>query len=157
MSILADWCCSRLHHSDVMVFGEVFVFRFVTVKVTFIVEEIKSLSNCFGGNWQSNCNSKLLHTIRKWSPVLFFFFLFFFLGDICTFDMILMVKYTYKKSACYLLKPDFGPTLTKGCEKWQPEFLLRRFKFVMWLVVLIGSGEKVHFLYELLQFIVRKF
>lgn len=55
-SILADRCCTRLHHSDAMAFGEVFVLRFVTVKVTFIVAEIKRLSNDFGGNWQSNCS-----------------------------------------------------------------------------------------------------
>lgn len=33
-SILADRRCSRLHHSNTMAFGEVFVFRFVSVKVT---------------------------------------------------------------------------------------------------------------------------
>lgn len=62
-SILVDQCCSWLHHSDMMAFGEVFVVRFVTVKVTFTVAEIKSLSNGFRENWQPNCS--FLHSFRK--------------------------------------------------------------------------------------------
>lgn len=56
-SILADRCCSRLHQSDTLAFGfEVYVFRFVAVNATFIVAEIKSLSNGFGLNWQPSCS-----------------------------------------------------------------------------------------------------
>lgn len=61
-SILADRCCSRLHHSDTLSFGfEVYVFRFVAVNITFIVAEIKSLSNGFGLNWQPSCSKVSSH------------------------------------------------------------------------------------------------
>lgn len=63
LSISADWSCSKLHHSDVMAFGEVFVFRFVTVKVTFTVTKIKSLSNGSRKKCQPNCS--FLNIFRK--------------------------------------------------------------------------------------------
>lgn len=64
-SILADRCCSRLHHSDTLAFGfEVYVFPFVAVNVAFIVAEIKSLSNGFGLNWQPSC-SKVSSQFQK--------------------------------------------------------------------------------------------
>jgi len=73
-AILADRCCSGLHQSDMMALGEAFVFRFVGVKVTPTIAEIKSLSNGFGENWQPDCS--LLHSFRKLFPIFLFEALF---------------------------------------------------------------------------------
>lgn len=66
-AILSDRCCSGLHQSDMMAFGEAFVFRFVGVKVARTIAEIKSLSNGFREKWQPDCS--FLHSYRKLSSI----------------------------------------------------------------------------------------